>query len=140
MPSWPATRRASSAASSEQQLFLNSEYESATSCRRIHTPTTSWPWRWSSAAATDESTPPDIATRTRLMRRRTSGARRRRALASPPRRPVRSRAWPLRPPPRREARASCREPLPERVGGHREGANAHGGDHARNDGTGLGDL
>ena len=67
MPSWAATRRASSAASSEQQLFLNSEYVSATSWRRIQTPTTSWPCSWRSAAATDESTPPDIATRTRLI-------------------------------------------------------------------------
>src|SRR5690348_127170 len=64
MPSCPATRRASSAASSEQQLFLNSEYESATSCRRIQTPTVSAPDSASNAAATDESTPPDIATRT----------------------------------------------------------------------------
>src|ERR1051325_5471691 len=66
MPIWPATRRASSAASSEQQLFLNSEAVSATSCRRIQTPTTSWPCCARSAAATDESTPPDMATRTRL--------------------------------------------------------------------------
>src|SRR5512135_1075284 len=63
MPSWPATRRASSAASSEQQLFLNSETLSATSWSRIHTPTTSSPASTSRAAATDESTPPDIATR-----------------------------------------------------------------------------
>src|SRR5215210_3766237 len=67
MPSWPATRRASSAASSEQQLFLNSLTESATSWSRIHTPTTSWPCSWSIAAATEESTPPDIATSTRLI-------------------------------------------------------------------------
>src|SRR4029079_15467663 len=33
---------------------------------RIHTPTTSWPCSVRSAAATDESTPPDIATRTLL--------------------------------------------------------------------------
>ena len=45
MPSWPATRRASSAASSEQQLRLNSLYVSATSWRRIQTPTVSTPGR-----------------------------------------------------------------------------------------------
>ena len=33
------------------------------------TPTTSWPASTRSAAATDESTPPDIATSTRLIHR-----------------------------------------------------------------------
>ena len=73
MPSWPATRRASSAASSEQQLFWNSLYESATSCRRSQTPTVSTPDSASSAAATDESTPPDMATRTRSRPAREAG-------------------------------------------------------------------
>src|SRR5512141_19109 len=66
MPSWPATRRASSAASSEQQLFLNGETLSATSWSRIQTPTTSSPASARRAAATDESTPPDMATSVRL--------------------------------------------------------------------------
>src|SRR3990172_3707525 len=35
------------------------------SCRRIHTPTASTPSSANSAAATDESTPPDMATSTR---------------------------------------------------------------------------
>ena len=47
----------------EQQLFLNSEYLSATSWSRIQTPTASSPAQRTSAAATDVSTPPDIATR-----------------------------------------------------------------------------
>ena len=42
---------------------------SATSWSRIQTPTTSWPCSWSSAAATELSTPPDIATRIRLIPR-----------------------------------------------------------------------
>src|SRR5258708_31845912 len=63
MPSWLATRRASSTAESEQQP----PFRAASSASPVGhccsgTPTTSWPSRWSSAAARLESTPPDRAT------------------------------------------------------------------------------
>src|SRR6266550_5553968 len=65
MPRRLATRRASSTAFSEQHPPWRA---ASTESSRGHccsvTPTTSCPWAWSSAAATDESTPPDIATAT----------------------------------------------------------------------------
>src|SRR5258708_3474355 len=63
MPSSEATRLASSTALSEQHppCFADSSMSSRGHCCSV-TPTTSWPCAWSSAAATDESTPPDIAT------------------------------------------------------------------------------
>src|SRR6267143_1002579 len=65
MPSSDATRRASSTALSEQQppCFADSSMSSRGHCCRV-TPTTSWPWACKRAAATEESTPPDIATAT----------------------------------------------------------------------------
>ena len=54
-----ATRLASSTSLTEQQPVSLSPPH-----KRMVTPTTSWPSRRSSAAATDESTPPDIATST----------------------------------------------------------------------------
>src|SRR5947207_7764132 len=63
MPSSAATLRASSTADREQQPPCR---EASSELSRGHccsvTPTTSWPCACSSAAATDESTPPDIAT------------------------------------------------------------------------------
>jgi hypothetical protein len=56
MPSCLATRRASSAASNEQQDRLLDEAASALS-RRIQTPTTSAPLRATNAAATDDRHP-----------------------------------------------------------------------------------
>src|SRR5262245_55242765 len=64
MPSVAATRRASSTASVPQHDPKRAE-ASAASCHghtRIVTPTTSWPASRSSAAATEESTPPLIPT------------------------------------------------------------------------------
>src|SRR6266568_6570214 len=60
-----ATRRASSTAESEQHppWRAASSESSRGHCCSV-TPTTSCPCAWSSAAATDESTPPDIATAT----------------------------------------------------------------------------
>src|SRR4051812_42992797 len=110
MSSCAATRRASSAASSEQQLFLNSETVSATSWSRIQTPTTSWPCSVRSAAATDESTPPDIATRTRVMSA---------CSETPSRHP---------------------DALAEGVGGEDRGGGARSGDHPRDDLDGRVDL
>src|SRR5688572_20433629 len=59
MPSCCATRRASSTSATEQQPESLDPPHSF-----IVAPTTSWPSSCSSAAATDESTPPDIATST----------------------------------------------------------------------------
>ena len=56
MPSCWATRRASSTSDTEQQPVSLSPPHSF-----IVTPTTSWPARCSSNAATDESTPPLMA-------------------------------------------------------------------------------
>src|SRR2546423_850026 len=88
MPSNPATRRASAASRTEQQPCLllpevsqsvdeanaaaNVPVASDSACpptpsgvpSRMNTPTTSYPSRNNSAAATDESTPPDMATTT----------------------------------------------------------------------------
>src|SRR4029450_7035820 len=64
MPSALATRRASSTASVPQHEPKRAE-ASAASCHgqtRIVTPTTSWPASVSSAAATEEATPPLIPT------------------------------------------------------------------------------
>ena len=70
MPSCWATRRASSTSATLQQPVSLSPPHS-----RIVTPTTSWPSRASSAAATDESTPPLMATSTFTARgRRAAGA------------------------------------------------------------------
>src|SRR5258708_13054272 len=65
MSSSEATRRASSTALSEQHppCFADSSVSPRGHCCSV-TPTTSWPWACRSAAATDESTPPDIATAT----------------------------------------------------------------------------
>src|SRR5439155_25167408 len=70
----PATRRASAASSTEQQpcLFFaadGSQLSGSASTplgepRRRNAPTTSYPWRSNSAAATELSTPPPIATTT----------------------------------------------------------------------------
>src|SRR5438477_11094432 len=60
MPSCCATRRASSISDTEQQPGVSGP----PSQRRMVAPTTSWPCSSNSAAAIDESTPPDIATRT----------------------------------------------------------------------------
>ncbi len=61
MPSRSHTRFASRTALTEQQPFSASE--DSHSC--IVTPVTSWPCSRSSAAATEESTPPLMATKTR---------------------------------------------------------------------------
>src|SRR6478736_1230856 len=63
MPSSAATLRASSTADREQQPPCRdaSPESSRGHCCSV-TPTTSWPCACSSAAATDESTPPDMAT------------------------------------------------------------------------------
>src|SRR4029077_2786626 len=63
MPRTFATRRASSTADSEQQppCFADSSVSPRGHCWSV-IPTTSWPWACSNAAATEESTPPDIAT------------------------------------------------------------------------------
>src|ERR1700681_4310437 len=63
MSSSDATRRASSTAFSEQQpaFRLFSSASPRGHCCRVM-PTTSWPCACNRAAATDESTPPDIAT------------------------------------------------------------------------------
>src|SRR5690349_2653619 len=76
MPRSPATRRASAASSTEQHpclFFPDESQESAcgasTPCgepRRMKTPITSYPSRSKSAAATELSTPPLIATTTFL--------------------------------------------------------------------------
>src|SRR5688572_3655600 len=58
MPSCWATRRASSTSDKEQQPESLVPPQSF-----IVAPTTSWPCSSNSAAATDESTPPDIATK-----------------------------------------------------------------------------
>src|SRR5437868_10203807 len=65
MPSRVATRRASDTAESEQQppCFSSSTSSSRGHCWSV-TPTTSWPAACRRAAATEESTPPDIATAT----------------------------------------------------------------------------
>src|SRR5260370_16992373 len=62
MPSTDATRRASSTAFREQHppWRAASSESSRGHCWSV-TPTTSWPCACSNAAATDESTPPDIA-------------------------------------------------------------------------------
>src|SRR5919198_2137825 len=67
MPSSVATRRASSTADSEQQppWRASSSASSRGHCGRVR-PTTSWPCRWSSSAATLESTPPESATAIRM--------------------------------------------------------------------------
>src|SRR5574341_2390717 len=67
MPSLPATRRASAASCGEQQP-RESEAGSPARPRQRKTPVTSCPASRSSAAATEESTPPLIATRTRCLR------------------------------------------------------------------------
>src|ERR1700682_4149063 len=70
MPSSDATRRASSTALSEQHppCFADSSMSPRGHCCSV-TPTTSWPCACKSAAATDESTPPDIATATFMERK-----------------------------------------------------------------------
>ena len=77
MPSWSATRRASSTSDTEQQPVSDSPPHSF-----MVTPTTSWPCSCSSAAATEESTPPDMATST-LMPDGPSRRPKRRAAARP---------------------------------------------------------
>src|SRR5487761_2555152 len=62
MPSWLATRRASSTSATEQQPESDSPPHSLS----VAPTTASVPWASAArAAATDESTPPDMATRTR---------------------------------------------------------------------------
>src|ERR1700678_975764 len=61
MPSCWATRRASSTSATEQ----HPESDGPPHSLRV-APTTSWPSSTRSAAATEESTPPDIATSTRM--------------------------------------------------------------------------
>src|ERR1035437_1212616 len=63
MPMRSAIRRASLTLSSEQQGLSGTSAPSL--CSFMVAPTTSYPSRTSMAAATDESTPPDIATSTR---------------------------------------------------------------------------
>src|SRR5689334_5546673 len=89
MPRRRATARASATVSGEQQL-PNLRAASSGSCQgqtRSVTPTTSWPCSTSSAAATDESTPPLIPTtmRSAMLTRKLarSLARRRDQLAEP---------------------------------------------------------
>jgi hypothetical protein len=62
MSNTAAARRAIDIDSGEQQRLDSSVPGSDHS--RSMTPTTSKPWSFSNAAATDESTPPDIATTT----------------------------------------------------------------------------
>src|SRR5260370_7294899 len=87
MSSSEATRRASSTALSEQQppCFADSSVSPRGHCCSV-TPTTSWPWACRSAAATDESTPPDIATATLTCATLRCGGRRSRRPPPPPRR------------------------------------------------------
>src|SRR3989442_15335916 len=63
-----ATRRASWRSSMEQQL-PNEVCPSLWSYSCIDRPMTSWPCSASRAAATDESTPPDIATTMRIIQK-----------------------------------------------------------------------
>src|ERR1035437_3740811 len=105
MSSCAATRRASSAASREQQLRSISEWLSETALRRIQTPRASCSPALISAAATDESTPPDIATRTRdrgppAVTRLGSPLRRLRPPMPPPRRLLQTYRPPELPPAR----------------------------------------
>src|SRR5262249_12917905 len=66
MPSRPATARASCRSSSAQQRPKDGPVPSVWSWSCMDTPTTSWPCSASRAAASEESTPPDIATTTRM--------------------------------------------------------------------------
>src|SRR5207302_1699290 len=75
-----AARRASSPASSVPQQ-RGASMSPPDGTRRIHTPTTSSPRSARIAAATDESTPPLIATKTRLMRSPSRARRRSRRAA-----------------------------------------------------------
>src|SRR5260370_29110544 len=63
MPTWGARGGWSSPAHRGRPppCFADSSMSSRGHCCSV-TPTTSWPCAWSSAAATDESTPPDMAT------------------------------------------------------------------------------
>src|SRR3990170_1897121 len=66
MPSRSQAARASSVSSTEQQLrWCRGASGSSSVHSRMVTPTTSYPCSRSRAAATEESTPPDIATTTR---------------------------------------------------------------------------
>src|SRR5918993_5959382 len=65
MPRRPATRRASCRSSIVHQV-PNLAWPSCWSYNCIERPSTSCPWSTSSAAATEESTPPDIATAIRI--------------------------------------------------------------------------
>src|SRR3989338_3052539 len=67
MPSLRATERASSMSRSEQQPFERSSRHSPEDQVWIVTPTGSYPCRFRSHAQTELSTPPDIATTTRLL-------------------------------------------------------------------------
>ncbi len=63
MSSWAATRLASSASETVQQPAVGASPRGPAQSFRV-TPMTSWPACLIRAAATDESTPPDMATRT----------------------------------------------------------------------------
>ena len=63
MSSWAATRRASSESLTVQQPAVGASPEGPCHILRV-APMTSWPSSFIRAAATDESTPPDIATST----------------------------------------------------------------------------
>src|SRR5262245_32848519 len=70
MPSRPATALASCRSSSAQQRPKEGPAPSVWSWSCMEIPTSSWPCSWSSAAATEESTPPDMATAMRMAGRR----------------------------------------------------------------------
>ena len=67
MPRRAATAFASWKSSSAQQRPKEGPSPPVWSCSCIDTPTTSWPSSLSRAAATEESTPPDIATTIRTI-------------------------------------------------------------------------
>src|SRR5690625_5234796 len=67
MPNLSQMRRASAESSNEQHPRAFSRVCWASVCRARWTPTTSCPASTARAAATDESTPPDMATKTRML-------------------------------------------------------------------------
>src|SRR5258708_39436601 len=112
MSSSEATRRASSTALSEQHppCFADSSVSPRGHCCSV-TPTTSWPWACRSAAATDESTPPDIATATLTCATLRCGGRRCRPPRPPPKGPSASPP-PSLPRPHRQHLRRVDEPPP----------------------------
>src|SRR5204862_2604780 len=70
MPSRPATARASCRSSRAQQRPKDGPSPPVWSWSCMEIPTTSWPCSWRRAAATEESTPPDMAATTRTGRLR----------------------------------------------------------------------